>query len=109
MLDIEQLESRMGVSIEVLEEFCKRWKVGELALFGSVLREDFGPNSDIDLLVTFNSRPTPGLFGVVRMENELTSLMGRKVDLVSRPAIENSKNYIRRKAILDSVQVVYEA
>ena len=83
MLDIEQLESRMGVSIAVLEDFCKRWKVGELALFGSVLREDFGPNSDIDFLVTFNSRPTPGLFGVIRMEDELASLVGRKVDLVS--------------------------
>ena len=89
--------------------FCKRWHVTELALFGSVLREDFGPDSDIDVLIQFESEPTPGLFGIVRMERELSELFGRPVDLVTRGGVENSRNYIRRKAILDSARVVYAA
>ena len=81
--------------------------MSELALFGSVLREDFGPDSDIDVLVRFTSDHTPGLFGVVGMEEELADLFGRGVDVVSCAAIEGSRNYIRRKAILESAQVVY--
>lgn len=56
MMDAEQLKIRVGVPMETLEAFCERWNVRELALFGSILRDDFGPDSDIDLLVTFNSR-----------------------------------------------------
>ncbi len=89
--------------------FCKRWQVKELALFGSVLRDDFGSHSDVDVLVRFESEQTPGLFGIVRMELELSDLFGRKVDVVTRGAGENSRNYIRRKAILHSAQVVYAA
>ena len=89
--------------------FCKRWEVKELSLFGSVLRDDFGPGSDVDVLVRFESEHTPGLFGIVRMERELSELFGRQVDLVTRGAIDNSRNYIRRKAILDSARVVYAA
>ena len=92
-----------------LSAFCKRWHVTELALFGSVLRDDFGPDSDIDVLIRFESEPTPGLFGIVRMERELSELFGRPVDLVTRGGVENSRNYIRRKAILDSARVVYAA
>ncbi len=92
-----------------MEAFCDRWGVKELAVFGSVLRNDFGPDSDIDVLVRFRSQRTPGLFGVVRMQRELAELSGRAVDLVHRPAIERSRNYIRRRAILGSARVVYPA
>ena len=92
-----------------LGAFCKHWHVRELALFGSVLRDDFGPDSDIDVLIRFESEPTPGLLGIVRMERELSELFGRPVDLVTRGGVENSRNYIRRKAILDSARVVYAA
>ena len=105
--DSESLTARIGVSMSAIEAFCDRWQVGELALFGSVLRDDFGPDSDIDVLIRFRSERTPGLFGMAGMQRELADLFARRVDLVSRAAIEESRNYIRRKAILESARVVY--
>ena len=81
----------------------------ELALFGSVLRDNFGPDSDIDVLIRFRAERTPGLFGIAGMEGELAELFAHRVDLVNRAAIEESRNYIRRKAILESARVVYAA
>jgi len=92
-----------------LTAFGKRWQISELALFGSVLRDDFGPESDIDVLVSFLPEAEHGLFDMVNMEEELSQLLGRKVDLVSRRGIERSRNYIRRRAILDSAEVIYAA
>ena len=89
-----------------LTAFCRRWKVRELAVFGSALREDFGPESDVDLLVTFEPSANWGLLEQTAMESELAGLLGRKVDLVSRRAIERSANWIRRKAILDSAETI---
>jgi hypothetical protein len=89
--------------------FCRRWKVRELAAFGSVLREDFRPESDVDLLVTFEPDADWGLLDQATMENELAELLGRKVDLVSRRAVEQSTNWIRRKAILESAEIVHVA
>ena len=74
----------------------------ELALFGSVLRDDFGPDSDVDLLVAFAPGARPSLFDLVEMEAELAELVGRGVDLVTRRSVEESDNWIRRRAILDS-------
>ena len=107
--DRERLASRIGLPMNSIEAFCDRWQVEELALFGSVLRDDFGPHSDIDILIRFGTEHTPGLFGIAEMERELGDLFGRRVDLVTRAAIEESRNYIRRKAILESAQVVYGA
>jgi len=90
-------------------EFCRRWKVSELSLFGSVLRRDFRPDSDIDFLITFAPNARIGLFDLVHMENELKEIFGRKVDLVERRAIEKSENYIRRKNILSNTKVIYAA
>ncbi len=103
------LGTRIPALPEEVAAFCKRWRVLEMALFGSVLRNDFGPQSDIDVLVRLAPGPTPGLFGLARMERELSELFGRRVDLVTRGAVENSRNPIRRQAILDSVRVVYAA
>ncbi len=103
----ERLAARIGVSMSAIKAFCDRWQVGELSLFGSVLREDFDPDSDIDVLIRFRSKRTPGLFGMAKMQGELADLFARRVDLVSRAAVEESRNYIRRKAILESAQVVY--
>ena len=89
--------------------FCHRWKVRELAVFGSALRGDCRPDSDIDLLVTFEPDAKWGLFDQSTMESELTALLGRKVDLVSRRAIERSANWIRRQAILESAETVHVA
>jgi len=92
-----------------MESFCRKWKVRELALFGSSLRDDFRADSDVDLLVTFTSDAEWSLLDHIRMEEELTDMIGRKVDLVSRRAVERSANHIRRQAILNSARVVYAA
>lgn len=93
----------------VIEDFCRRWKIVELAVFGSVLREDFGPDSDIDLLVRFASDARWSLFDHARMERELEGLLGREVDLVSRSAVERSPNWIRREEILGTARTLYAA
>jgi hypothetical protein len=97
--------------LEIDEErvagFCRRWKITELALFGSVLRDDFGPDSDVDFLVSFDPEAHWGIFDIIGMEQELSDLVGRKVDLVSRRAIERSPNWIRRNAILTGAEPIY--
>ena len=88
--------------------FCGRWQVTELALFGSVLRDDFGPDSDIDVLVRFDRQARHTLHDIEQMENELGRILGRDVDLVERTSIERSRNYIRRKVIFDSAETIYQ-
>ncbi len=99
----------LDIPSKKLTEFCHRWKIAELALFGSALRSDFRPDSDVDMLVTFDAGAGWSLMDHVRMQDELSDLLGRRVDLVSRKGIERSRNYIRRKEILDSAEVVYGA
>ena len=92
-----------------LASFCLRWKIAEVALFGSVLRDDFGPDSDVDVLVTFGPDARWGLFEMVKMQEELRVIFGRDVDLLSRRGIESSRNPLRRKAILESAEVIHVA
>jgi uncharacterized protein len=92
---------------EAIELFCKKWQVEELALFGSVLRDDFRPDSDIDVMVEFNAQARPTFASLDQMENELKFLFHREVDLITRKGIESSRNYIRRENILSSAQVIY--
>ncbi len=98
---------RIDIPREKVAEFCKKWEIAEFAFFGSVLRKDFCPDSDIDVLVTFNENAKHTLFDLVNMENELKDIFGRKVDIVSRRGIESSRNYLRRDAILNSAEAVY--
>lgn len=101
------MSPRVTIDRGKIADFCRRWKMTELAFFGSVLREDFRPDSDVDVLVTFAPDTKWSLFDHVAMEEELSTLVGRKVDLVSRQAIERSSNWIRRKAILDGAEAYY--
>lgn len=103
------MRARIDIPREQLAAFCHRWQISEVALFGSVLRDDFGSNSDIDVLVRFQRQARHTLFDMVRMQDELQSILGRKVDLVSRRGIEMSRNYLRKRAILESAEVVYGA
>src|SRR5215208_6012593 len=91
---------------QTIAAFCDRWKIVELSLFGSALRDDFGPSSDIDLLVAFAPDADWSLLDHVTMEEELAALLGRDVDLVSKRAVERSHNWIRRLEILDSARVI---
>ena len=81
--------SNLQLPSEPLEQFCRRWKVAELALFGSVLRGDFRPDSDVDVLVTFAADADWSIFDLISMEDELSAVLGRKVDLVERRAVEH--------------------
>jgi len=92
-----------------LIEFCKRWNVSEFALFGSALRADFRPDSDVDVLVSFAPQAHITLFDMARMQLELQAIFKRDVDLVSRRGVERSRNHLRRKRILDSAQVIHVA
>ena len=90
-----------------LSGFCERWRISEFALFGSVLRDDFDTESDVDILVAFAPDADWSLLDHVQMEQELEALLGRKVDLLSRRSVERSSNWLRRKEILDTAEVVY--
>ena len=89
------IDSRLPVDRSRVRRFCRRWKITELALFGSILRQDFrAPDAGLDHAA---------------MSEELEQLLGRKVDLVSRRAIESSSNWIRRQEILENAQLYYAA
>ena len=105
--DGERLHARIGLRPETLAAFCERWQVTRLALFGSVLRDDFGPDSDIDVLAGFDEAARHTLFDLDRMEEELRDIFGRDVDLVSWRGVETSPNRLRRNAILQSAELVY--
>ena len=97
----------INLPVDRLDDFCRKWHVAQFALFGSVLRDDFRPDSDIDVLVSFRPGARPGWLDRVAMAEELRQLFGRPVDLVDRQAVEESPNYIRRRSILESAQVIY--
>ncbi|RZN35860.1 MAG: nucleotidyltransferase [Methanosarcinales archaeon] len=94
---------------EKIARFCEKWQIHKFAFFGSVLRDDFQPDSDIDVLVTFEEDARHKLFDLVHMQNELKQIFGRDVDIVSRRGIESSCNHIRRDAILNSAEAIYAA
>lgn len=96
-------------SQDKISEYCRRWQIAELAIFGSALRDDFRPDSDIDVLVTFSPEARWTLLDFVAMQDELSALLGRQVDLVMRDAVEKSRNARRRSNILESARIVYGA
>jgi hypothetical protein len=99
----------VSVSDAQIADFCRRWKIKEIALFGSALRGDGRPDSDIDFLVTFAPDANWGILDHFQMEEELEKLLGRKVDVVSRLAIERSHNWIRKQEILSTARTLYAA
>jgi predicted nucleotidyltransferase len=100
----------MDLQIEIdkpaLADFCKRWRLSELALFGSVLTDEFGPQSDVDVLVTFSPDADWSLFELVDMSAELEGMFGRRVDLVDSRGLRNP---FRRHSIQSSKRVVHAA
>lgn len=89
------------INVEIPQDkiagFCRRRKITEIALFGSVLRDDFGPESDIDVLITFTSDARHSLFDLVAMQDELQSILSRKVDLIEKAVLRNP---FRRQELL---------
>ena len=98
----------IALPMEDIAAFCRRWKISEFALLGSVLHDGFGPESDIDILVTFapEAQPVPDRQA---MREELAAIVGRPIDLMYRRVIERDSNYLLRKSILRSARVIYAA
>lgn len=91
---------------DALAAFCQKWRIRELSLFGSALREDFRPDSDLDFLVSFEPDATWDLFDLVTMKDELKDQYGREIDLVEKEALRNPW---RRYEILRTSEVIYAA
>jgi uncharacterized protein len=107
---LEKIYQRLNTTPEKLAAFCEKWQIVELSVFGSILRDDFRFNgddpSDIDLLYVSSPQARYG-FAFFDMKEELEDLLKRKADLVSKSGIQNSRNWLRRKTILESKQVIY--
>jgi predicted nucleotidyltransferase len=102
----EIVRHRLGVEPERIAEFCRKWEIKELALFGSALNDEFRPDSDVDLLVVFQADASWDLWDVLHMQEALEAMFGRKVDLVEKRAV---KNPFRRHHILTTRRVLYAA
>jgi predicted nucleotidyltransferase len=110
MYTLQKINTQIPIDYDQIVAFCQKFKIAELALFGSVLRDDFQPDkSDVDVLVAFHPDAHWTLFDWVDMEEEIKNIFRRDVDLVSRRGIERSRNDLRRQAILNSSQIIYAA
>ncbi len=98
---------RIPIPMPEIEAFCQKWKITEFSLFGSVLRDDFGPDSDVDVLVTYGNDVHVSLFELQRMEEELAQILGRRAEIVNRDSVERNPNWIRRNSILSTASSVY--
>jgi len=92
-----------------IAEFCQKWHIVEFSLFGSVLREDFRPDSDVDVLVTYQPDYQLTLQDLLSSEEELGNILGRKAELIERSSVEKSPNYIRKHHILSTAKTLYVA
>jgi len=103
------MTSRIPIPQDKIEKFSHKHHIKTLALFGSVLRSDFRPDSDVDVLIEFKRDTRPRFYELLDMQAELSVILGRKVDLVEKRLVERSENYIRRRNILSQVERVYVA
>lgn len=103
-----QERGRIVFPVDKLKSFCEKWQIAEISVFGSILRDDFQfDTSDLDVLVTFLPDDPWNLLDFVSMEQELAELAGRRVDLLEKCGVENSRNPIRKAEILNSARVIY--
>ena len=100
------MKPRIAFDRQRLAALRANWKITEFLFFGSVLRDDFGPQSDVDVLVNFAPEAHPTLLDLSRLADELSALFGRRVDLLTRRGVESSRNALRRQAILSSAERV---
>ena len=105
----DNIYQRLGIEPKQISEFCQKAQITELCLFGSILRHDFRPDSDIDILVTFTPSTSISLLQFVDLEYQLEDLLKRDVDLVEKSVVEKDFNWIRRQEILNNYQVIYES
>ena len=101
------MNSRVEIPMDRIADFCRRNHIRRLALFGSVLRDDFGPESDVDMLVEFEPGARVGL-SFFTMQDELSDMLGRRVDMSTFEGVEESRNWLLKAEILDTAEVVYD-
>ncbi len=106
---MSDLTPRIPLDMEKIETFCKKWQIVEFSLFGSVLTDEFRPDSDVDVMVKFVQPSMWSLKNLDEMEDELTAIIGRKADLSPKFSVEHMRNYIRRNSILNGSRVFYAA
>ncbi len=106
---VKNMNSHVAIHKERIEAFCQQHNVCELALFGTVLHDDFRANSGIGVLVGFKQEHMPESVKLSKMQDELAKIFGQSVDLVERQAVEKSENYIRRRHILKAIEPIYAA
>ena len=97
---------KVEIPFDRIAAFCRKWKIHEFSLFGSVLRDDFRPDSDVDILVEFEPQHPWSLYDIVDMQDELKALFNRQIDLVMKGGLRNP---VRRKEILDTRRIIYHA
>lgn len=97
---------RISIPNEKIEAFCRKWNLSEFALFGSVLRDDFGPESDVDVLISFKPGAEMTIESYIEMGDELQAIFSRPVDLVEKRLVRNP---FRRHEILTTRQILYAA
>jgi predicted nucleotidyltransferase len=105
-IKLSSIRRRIPFDSKKLAAFCKRWKILEFSFFGSILREDFRPDSDVDVLVSFSPDAGWSLLDLIAMQEELQTMFNRKVDLIEKEAIRNP---YRRHSILTGREVLYAA
>jgi len=103
----DELKPRIELDREKIKAFCEKWQIVELSLFGSVLTDDFRPDSDVDVMVSFAREAKWSTLHLRRMEQELEQMTDRHVDLLTKPGVERMENYIRRDSILRGTRVYY--
>ncbi|AFZ54873.1 nucleotidyltransferase domain-containing protein [Cyanobacterium aponinum UTEX 3222] len=104
----KEIEKRLNLTKQQIRDFCQENNIQELSLFGSVLRDDFNDNSDLDFLVVFKPEFQLSLMDLVDIQYQLENLTRRKVDLIEKSSILDSYNWLRRQHILDTARVIYE-
>lgn len=111
MLELDSDESiklAIALPIDAIQAFCQRWQIAELAVFGSILRDDFDANSDVDFLYVLKPNTHWSWRDLTQAEAELVQLLDREVDLVAKVSIEQSHNWLRKRNILSSAKVIYD-
>jgi uncharacterized protein len=106
--DHQKIYQRLRISPAQIAQFCQKWKITELAIFGSILRDDFNEQSDIDFLVKFSPETKLLLEDIDNIEQELKAMTGRSIDFIFKKNLEKSANWIRKKNILETAEVIYE-
>ena len=97
----------IDIDREKIAAFCRKWRITEFSLFGSVLRDDFRPDSDVDVMVSFDPHARWTLLDLAEMQEQLQVILGRNVDLLTRRGVEQARNPLRRTEILSSAEIIY--